>query len=97
MGVGEGGRNQELIIGALQNLGENTVIVAASSDGWDNTDMAGAIGDKELFEKAKEKGLDTETFLNNNNSYDFFKTMGGHIETGRTGSNISDLYFTLTK
>jgi len=94
---GEGGRNQELVLGALPHLKEDMVIVAAASDGWDNSDMAGAIGDKALFQKAKEENLDISDYLNKNNSYEFFKKLGGHIETGRTGSNVSDLYFTLTK
>jgi len=94
---GKGGRNQELVLGALPHLKEDIVIVAAASDGWDNSDMAGSIGDKALFQKAKEKSLDIKDYLNKNNSYDFYKNLGGHIETGRTGSNISDLYFTLTK
>jgi len=94
---GKGGRNQELVLGALPHLKEDVVIVAAASDGWDNSDMAGAIGDKSLFEKAKKEGLSIEEFLDSNNSYEFFEKLGGHIETGRTGSNVSDLYFTLTK
>ena len=95
-GTGKGGRNQELVLGALPELGEHTVVVAAASDGWDNSDVAGAIGDKELFEKATSGGVDIGKFLGENNSYEFFNTMGGHIKTGRTGSNVSDLYFTLT-
>ncbi len=94
---GKGGRNQELVLGALPYLKEDMVIIAAASDGWDNSDMAGAIGDKALFKKAEQEGLDIHDYLNKNNSYEFYEILGGHIETDRTGSNISDLYFTLTK
>jgi len=93
---GNGGRNQEFILGALPHMKENSVVVAAASDGWDNTDVAGAIGDKNLFIKARGLGFLPEEFLKKNESYEFFKKVGGHINTGRTGSNVSDLYFTLT-
>jgi len=93
---GKGGRNQEFVLGSLPYIKENSVIVAAASDGWDNTDVAGAIGDEEILEKARGLSLLPEKFLESNESYDFFKKVGGHINTGRTGSNVSDLYFTLT-
>ena len=93
---GKGGRNQEFILGALPYLKEDSVIVAAASDGWDNTDVAGAMGDKDILEKAHKIGILPEKFLEENKSYEFFKKVGGHISTGRTGSNVSDLYFTLT-
>lgn len=94
---GKGGRNQELVLGALPEIKEDSIIVAAASDGWDNSDVAGAIGDKALLESAEKAGLSTVDFLEKNNSYKFFETIGGHIKTGRLGSNVSDLYFTLSK
>lgn len=94
---GLGGRNQELVLSALPYIPENVVIVAAASDGWDNSNCAGAIGDRELYLHAKDMGLDTEKFLMENNSFEFFKKAGGHIITGRTGANVADLYFVLTK
>lgn len=95
-GKGRGGRNQEFVLGALRYLKEDTVIVAAASDGYDNIDVAGALGDRALLEKAQKGGFDIEEILNLNNSYEFFQKLGGHIKTGKTGSNVSDLYFTLT-
>jgi hydroxypyruvate reductase/glycerate 2-kinase len=94
---GKGGRNQELVLGALPYVKENSVVVAAASDGWDNTDVAGAIGNIALLYKARELGLSREMFLETNESYEFFKKVGGHINTGRKGSNVSDLYFTLSR
>lgn len=96
-GGGSGGRNQELVLGALSCLKKNSIIVAAASDGWDNSPAAGAIGDELVLEKSKEAGLSPEDFLNDNNSYEFFKKVGGAIDTGKTGSNVSDLYFTLSR
>jgi len=92
---GVGGRNQEFVLGGLPYLKEGVILVGASSDGRDYSDAAGAIGDKELFEKAKEKGLLPEDFLANNNSFEFFKQAGGHFHTGITGANVADLYFVL--
>lgn len=93
---GAGGRSQEFVLGALAHLGDDTVIVATASDGWDNSDKAGAIADKETLMIAQKLSLDPEMFLANNTSYEFFRAAGGHIETGRMGSNVSDMYFTLT-
>jgi len=94
-GHGVGGRNQELVLGALPYLSERAVIVAAGSDGYDNSACAGAIGDKELYLHAKELGLDPVLFLAENNSFEFFEKAGGHIITGLTGANVADLYFVL--
>ncbi|MCK9351529.1 MAG: DUF4147 domain-containing protein [Candidatus Paceibacterota bacterium] len=90
---GIGGRNQEFVLGGLPYLKEDMVLVGASSDGKDYSDAGGAIGDKELFEKGKAMGLDTQDFLANNNSFEYFKRVVGHIHTGATGANVADLYF----
>jgi len=94
-GQGKGGRNQELVLAALPHLVMNKVIIAAASDGWDNSDVAGALGDKDLFEHAQGLHADPSQSLDTNNSYEFFSRIGGHIKTGRTGINVSDLYFIL--
>lgn len=94
-GNGTGGRNQEVVLGGLSELPQSTVLVAAASDGWDNSEAAGAIGDHELYMQAKVLGLDPSLSLNENNSFEFFSRVGGHIITGRRGTNVSDLYFTI--
>jgi len=95
-GKGKGGRNQELVLGGLSHLSPHTILVAVASDGWDNSDVAGAMGDENLLRRAHKLSLDPQDFLDSNNSYEFFSRMGGHIKTGRTGINVSDLYFVLT-
>ena len=90
-GSGEGGRNQEVVLGALGNLDYKTAICSFDSDGWDNYPFAGAIGDINTINKAKEVNLDPQDFLNSNNSLEFFQKTGDGIETGRLPSNISDL------
>ena len=94
-GGGRGGRNQEFALSAaLQIEGvEGIAIAAMGSDGIDGpTDAAGAVVDGETSRKAREMGLDPLRFLDDNNSYEFFKAVGGHIVTGPTGTNVNDFY-----
>jgi len=72
------------------------VCLAVASDGWDNTDVAGALVDDDLAQEVQAQDIDPQRFLDKNDSYMFFKKIGGQIITGRTGSNIADLYMTLT-
>ncbi len=95
-GGGKGGRNQHLVLSALNNLAieqfSNTVIAAFDSDGWDNTEFAGAIGDVQTLKKAKDLNLDIQKYLNEHDSFSFFEKAGDGIITGRLASNISDLF-----
>ncbi len=90
-GQGRGGRNQELVLSALLNLKPNEIVIAVASDGIDNTPFAGAISDKITLIHTLSKKLDPKIYLNNNDSYSFFKKSGDFIKTGPTGSNVSDL------
>jgi glycerate-2-kinase len=90
-GKGTGGRNQELVLGAIPFIKKGWLISSLASDGWDNTDAAGAIYDIITKEKAEKLGLDSEKFLTNNDSYNFFQKTGDFIKTGHTGSNVADL------
>lgn len=94
-GHGHGGRNQELALAALSAIEPGEVIVALTSDGRDNTDAAGAICDIMVKERAASLRLDPNAFLKDNDSYDFFEKTGGHVFTGQTGSNVSDLVIAL--
>ena len=91
VGNGTGGRNQEVVLASLENLNES-LIASFDSDGWDNTEFAGAIGDSKTFETAKNLGLNIDEILKSNNSLDFFKQTGDAIITGRLPSNVSDLF-----
>lgn len=90
-GDGEGGRNQQLVLAALPYLGDGTIVASFDSDGWDNSSFAGAIADMDTVTRSRDLNLDPAFFLNRNDSYDFFKQVGGGIETGRLPSNVSDL------
>lgn len=97
-GEGVGGRNQELVLSALPYMKPDSLLVSVSSDGWDNTDHAGAIADLELLEKAKAKNILPQEYLDRSDSYNFFKNVeDGAISTGRLGSNVSDLYIMIYK
>lgn len=94
-GGGRGGRNQEFALAAALSIaGEDGVAVAAmGSDGVDGpTDVAGAVVDGRTVWKARELGLNPLEYLAENDSYTFFKLVGGHIVTGPTHTNVNDFY-----
>ena len=92
-GSGMGGRNQELALAALKEIENDNIYIAAyGTDGIDGpTDAAGAIVNNELSIKAKKLKLSIEEYLQNNNSYNFFKEVGSHIKLGHTGTNVCDI------
>ncbi|HET9947123.1 MAG TPA: DUF4147 domain-containing protein [Patescibacteria group bacterium] len=94
VGKGTGGRNQALVLATLPYI-TNEVIVSFDSDGWDFTTFAGAIGDAQTIAKARELGLDLETFLRDDNSTPFFQKTGDGILTNKLESNVSDLMIVL--
>ena len=91
-GKGKGGRNQELVLGFLQNYTPGITIISADSDGIDGvTDAFGAIADGTTLERAHKKGLSITETLKENASYDFFEALGDLVFTGPTGTNVSDI------
>lgn len=96
-GSGKGGRNQEVVLAGLEYLKDETIITSFTSDGWDNTEFAGAIGDGKTLNEAKTLNLDPKVFLNSNDSFNFFEKIGDGIETGRLSSNVSDLFIVFKK
>lgn len=97
---GKGGRNQEAVLGALKsyflNLKSDLVFVSFASDGRDNTEAAGAIGDYLVLEKAQRLKLNPENFLENHNSFNFFKETGDLIFTEPKSFNVADLMLVLS-
>jgi glycerate-2-kinase len=96
-GNGEGGRNQEFALAAVPGVLDGRVLVAASSDGWDNSPAAGALCDAGDRKRATERGISPEEYLANNDSYHFWQAIGGAIDTGRTGVNVADFYFIISE
>ena len=93
-GVGLGGRNQHLALYASKLLRKTKgiTILSAGTDGNDGpTDAAGAVVDSDTWEHAIAKGIDPDEYLNNYNSYHFFKKTGCLIRTGATGTNVMDI------
>lgn len=90
-GNGIGGRNLEVVLNSLSHIAERAVVASFDSDGWDNCEAAGAIGDLQTVEEAKKQNLNIDEFLQDNNSLEFFQKTGDAIFTGRLPSNISDI------
>lgn len=90
-GIGKGGRNQEVALSALRFSNDDEMIISIASDGKDNTEFAGGICDIITKKHAAELDLDIRKYLGENDSFEFFKRTGDYIETGVTGSNVSDL------
>lgn len=103
-GNGKGGRNQQFALAALAELIKNTnegeikypLVLSAGTDGSDGpTEVTGAMVDRETINKTSELGLDISSFLENNDSYNFFAKAGGHITTGATQTNVMDIVIAL--
>lgn len=95
LGNGIGGRNQEVILGNLSNIKENQVLIAAASDGHDNSDSAGAIADHDTLAKAKERGLDPQAYIESSDSFHFFQELEESLDTGVLDSNIADMFLAI--
>jgi glycerate-2-kinase len=94
---GKGGRNQEMALSVLDTIQPDEIMLPFSSDGHDNSDHAGAIGDTITAAHAKMHALSVQDCLDKHCSYDFFSTTGDALLTGYTGSNVSDLIIALKK
>jgi hydroxypyruvate reductase len=99
-GSGKGGRNQELALAFAMEIAGTAGIemLAAGSDGVDGpTDAAGALVDGDTVKAAARAGLAAQVFLENNDSYSFFRRLDAksglhsHIKTGPTGTNVMDI------
>ncbi|MEE8278609.1 MAG: glycerate kinase [Thermoanaerobaculia bacterium] len=99
-GRGRGGRNQEVALGAAWILdGSEKVLVASiGTDGIDGpTDAAGAIATGGTLARARERDLDAEAALAENDAYPFFHALEDLIVTGPTGTNVMDVQLVLVR
>ena len=98
-GDGLGGRNQDLALKMVSRLRDcpQTLFISLATDGEDGpTDAAGAVVDQNVFKDATGKlGMKINAYIENNDSYHFFKKVGGLIRTGSTGTNVNDLIIIL--
>lgn len=97
IGKGKGGRNQELAIAAAKKIDnlEGIAIVSIGTDGFDNTDAAGAVVHSQTMALIRGKGLSVDAALQNNDSYPLLKAVNSLIFTGATGTNVADVTLTV--
>lgn len=95
-GDGRGGRNQELVLAAVERLAARdpgVVLASVGTDGVDGpTTAAGAAADATSLERARAAGLLAPgDYLGRNDAYHFFEAIGDLIDTGPTGTNVGDV------
>jgi hydroxypyruvate reductase len=98
---GLGGRNQQLVLAALQELADDVggiVLLSGGTDGEDGpTDAAGAFLDAPMLMAARQAGLDVADYLARNDAYHFFAPLDALIRTGPTHTNVCDLRVVLAE
>lgn len=100
---GLGGRNQEFVLYSAVRLahlgmGKGAAVLSCGTDGIDgNSPAAGAVADGNLTERAAQLGEDPSSYIRANDSYTFFKKMGGLVMTGPTGNNVRDVRVLVAK
>ena len=95
-GQGRGGRNQELALAAVRELANLTdaLLVTLATDGEDGpTDAAGAVVSGDSLKIGQEQGVSPEPFLDDNDAYTYFSSLGDLLKPGPTGTNVNDLTF----
>ncbi len=104
---GLGGRNQQLVLAALQDLLQpgsgdglpsrgrgidDLLVLSGGTDGEDGpTDAAGAWADCQVADQALVRGIDPNDYLRRNDAYHFFEPLGALIKTGPTHTNVCDV------
>lgn len=93
---GRGGRSQQLVLAALEDLAADgaadVALLSGGTDGEDGpTDAAGAVLDESVLRQASRRGLDPADYLARNDAYNFFEPLDALIKTGPTHTNVCDL------
>ena len=102
-GNGMGGRNQEFALAFLkkyieENSKQEICLYSVGTDGIDGpTDAAGAIVDIGTINAYKSSDLNLESFLSNNDSYNFFNKLNSLVKIGPTGTNVADIQITIVE
>lgn len=102
---GLGGRNQQLVLAALQRLIgrefepiSGFALLSGGTDGEDGpTDAAGAVLDADVITAMQTAGLTPAEYLARNDAYNFFDPLGALIRTGPTHTNVCDLRVLVTQ
>lgn len=101
---GLGGRNQQLVLAALEYLADDQqdparglALLSGGTDGEDGpTDAAGAILDETVVAAASARRLSAGEHLARNDAYHFFEPLGALLRTGPTHTNVCDVRVVLT-
>jgi glycerate 2-kinase len=82
-----------MVLSGVEELSEKDVVFSSfATDGIDGmSDAAGAIADAYTLIRAYNKDLDPNNYLNENNSYEFFRSLNDLFITGPTGTNVMDI------
>jgi glycerate-2-kinase len=95
-GSGVGGRCQEFAWRMADVFGtyeRDAVAVARATDGRDFVQgIAGGWSDGETLGRARERGIDFQSVVHDNDSYSALHELGQLIPGGRTGWNLCDVY-----
>jgi hydroxypyruvate reductase len=90
-GQGRGGRSAEFLLALAASLGVPAWALACDTDGIDGTeDNAGAWFGPDIRERCLALGLSPADYLNRNDGYSFFASLGTLIHTGPTRTNVND-------
>ncbi len=92
-GQGRGGRNSEYSLALALALDAHPGIhaIACDTDGIDGTeDNAGCYVSPDSLERARQRSLDANGLLSDNDSYRFFSEIGDLVITGPTRTNVND-------
>jgi len=95
-GDGLGGRNQEFVLAAALEIAglPDVVVLSAGTDGSDGpTDAAGAIADGDTVRRNPE----ARRYLDRNDSYRYFQSLGDLVITGPTDTNVMDVRIILVR
>ena len=94
-GRGQGGRNQELALSAIEALAcssRPTVLASLATDGTDGPSRAsGGLVDDRTQKAARALGISVRKALDRNDSFGALRRIGGLIFTGPTGTNVADV------
>jgi hydroxypyruvate reductase len=93
-GDGLGGRSQEFALAAAIDIAglDNVVVFSAGTDGTDGpTGAAGAVADGETLGRKP----DARRYLERNDSYHYFESLGDLVITGPTNTNVMDVCIVL--
>jgi glycerate-2-kinase len=92
--AGEGGPNQEFVLGFAKSISgyDGIAIVSIDSEGTDGpTQIAGGIGDGETVRRAEKLGIDLLNVLKRHDASTALTALRDAVITGPTGTNVVNL------